>query len=522
MRRIIACACTVHAIVLWAAVLALLQRSIRPEPARVAVMDPLQCAVTASVLFSERVVLPSGVESALVHIGHHGTIEHIERSASPTSSAAYAEARGLQFDDLRDQMISPGLIDVHVHVSAVGGRGWEGYATATRAAAAGGITTIVGMPLNSLPPTVSVSALDAEVARAAAEGLHVDVGLWGGVVPSSLSDGSLLPLLADERVLGLKAFLSPLPPAAGYEALLPERLRAAAAAAAREVVPLLVHCELMTAEEMEALQAAAAATPNGSRHFATFLATRPPLFERRAIQALIDIAAEIPSLRAHVVHLSDAGSPPLLRRAKLALGDRLSVETCPHYLVFSAEKVPDGETRLKCLPPIRGQANRELLWQGLADGTVDLIASDHSPCAPELRALDSGDFLRAWAGISGLQSSLQATWTAARPRGFTPLNLSTWWSERPARLAGLSSRKGRIAIGMDADLVIWEPEAPGVSDRLYTRHAGSPYVGRTSMLGKVRRSLVRGRRAYSDNPESVDGASHGPACGQMLRREQRA
>lgn len=520
LARWTAVACALHAFGLYALIFALLVlRPAQPladlQPHAPPAGTSVACAITASVLYSDRVVLPSGVAPALVHVDD-GAIMHVEQAA-PEAAAAYARARGLRFEDFRGEAISPGLIDVHVHVSAVGGRGWEGYATATKAAAAGGITTIVGMPLNSLPPTVSVDALEAEVAKAAAEGLHCDVGLWGGVVPSSL--GRLQPLLADERVLGLKAFLSPLPRSAGYEAVHPDELRTAAKAAASAAVPLLVHCELMTTAEMEALQPDITADPNASRRFATFLATRPPLFERRAIEALVGLVEEIPSLRAHVVHLSDAGSLQLLRQAKRASGGRLSVETCPHYLVFSAEEVPDGETRLKCLPPIRGAANREGLWEGLSDGTVDLIASDHSPCAPELRALSSGDFLTAWAGISGLQSSLQATWTAAASRGWSLTNLSHWWSEGPATLAGLTARKGRIAAGMDADLVVWSPEAPGVSDRLYTRHAGSPYAGRSGLLGRVRLTLVRGRRAFSADPESIEGPSHGPACGMLLRRE---
>ncbi|KAL1530737.1 hypothetical protein AB1Y20_001636 [Prymnesium parvum] len=515
MWRAMARICTLHAIALWVVVLALLHRLSPHKPPS---SPSPGCGMPSAVFFSDQLVLPSGIHAAFVHVGDDGTIVHVAPGASLLHAAAYAAARGLRWHDFRGMIISPGLIDAHVHVSAVGGRGWEGYATATQAAAAGGVTTIIGMPLNSLPPTVSVAALQLELASSAEEGLHVDVGLWGGVVPSSLARGELPPLLADRRVLGLKAFLSPLPPAAGYEALTPPQLHAAGVAAARASVPLLVHCELMSAEEMARLQARAAADERGARRFAAFLATRPAEFERRAIEALVGVATEIESLRAHVVHLSDAGSLPMLQRAKRELRGRLSVETCPHYLFFAAEEIPDGETRLKCLPPIRSASNRELLWQALLNGTIDMLASDHSPCAPGLRHLSSGDFLGAWAGISGLQSSLQATWTPARARGVTPLELARWWSERPARLAGLHARKGSIEVGKDADLVVWEPDAAGLSDRLYTRHPGSPYAGRADLLGRVRATFVRGRQAFVDHPAELSGPSHGAACGQILQR----
>jgi allantoinase len=427
---------------------------------------------------------------------------------------------------------------VHVHISALGGRGWEGFASATRAAAAGGLTAVIGMPLNSIPPTTSPETLEAEVVQAKAEGLHVDVGFWGGVIPSSLAAGDLPRLLADPRVLGIKAFLSHLPPAAGYAAVSPAELDAAAAILAaqalvhaggggeavgsspRQSLPLLVHCELFSEGEAASLLASARAL-NASRAFATFASSRPPSFERAAIDELLAVVRAHPSLRAHVVHLSDAGSLARLQSAKesFAANRRLTVETCPHYLHFAAEGVPDGETRLKCLPPLRDRLNRARLWEGLRSGIIDMVASDHSPCLPAMRRLDDGDFLEAWAGISGLQFSLPATWAGARPRNHSLATLAKWWSEEPARLCGQWHAKGSLRAGKDADFVVWEPETLALTDQVYHRHAGSIFAGRSDLRGLVRHTFLRGREVFALD-DHTGGALRGGQCGRVLTRQE--
>ena len=395
---------------------------------------------------------------------------------------------------------------------------------------------------NSIPPTTTAEALQLEVAQAEREGCFIDVGFWGGVVPSSM--GELSTLLADERILGVKAFLSPLPAAAGYEALSPEQLNAAAriltARTAPVVVgdhslpplslPLLVHCELFTNAETEALSRSVLAPSEHRsatatrRSFAAFASTRPPSFERRAIEALLKVVAQHPQLAAHIVHLSDAGSLPMITEARRTGGyadGRLSIETCPHYLRFVAESIPDGETRLKCLPPIRDGPNRERLWDGLASGAIDMIASDHSPCLPEMRALESGDFFLAWAGISGLQFSLPATWSEAHSptRNHTISDLAMWWSERPAKLCGQLHRKGSLRVGKDADLVVWRPEELALTDTAYHRHPGSPYAGDPQLRGRIERTYLRGREVFRRDA-AAGGRVHEEerGCGRTLRR----
>eukprot|EP00929_Paragymnodinium_shiwhaense_P047961 TRINITY_DN24320_c0_g1_i2.p1 TRINITY_DN24320_c0_g1~~TRINITY_DN24320_c0_g1_i2.p1 ORF type:complete len:494 (-),score=53.56 TRINITY_DN24320_c0_g1_i2:371-1852(-) len=424
-----------------------------------------------TVYFSERVVLPAassavpqpGSSAGWIHVGADGNLLHVG-PGSRVDAAAYAAASKLDFIDYGKSVMSPGFIDVHTHISELGGRNWEGYETATRAAAAGGITTIIGMPLNSVPPTTTLEALDLEHSAANNSSLFVDVGYWGGVIPSSVGT-DLEKLVRDERVLGIKAFLSPLPAAAGYQAVSPEELHSSAPAIAGARIPLLVHCELMSIEEIDELVAEAEAK-NAPRKFETFLHTRPRKFEQRAIDVLISAADQNPDLRAHIVHLSDADSLERIRQARRRLGrvnvsgaasiNRLTVETCPHYLAFSAEEIPDGETRLKCLPPIREAENRERLWAALQEGVIDMVATDHSPCTPDLRQLGSGNFLKAWAGLSGLQFGPAATWTAAKTRQFTESDLALWWSEEPAKFAGLWQWKGSLEEGKHADFVVWD------------------------------------------------------------------
>jgi allantoinase len=418
------------------------------------------------VLRSRRVVTPEGERPAAIRV-RDGRIAAVE----PYETAG---------EDLGELALLPGLVDTHVHVNEPGRTEWEGFATATRAAAAGGITTIIDMPLNSLPPTVSVAALAAKRAAAAGQ-CHVDVGFWGGAVPGNAAE---LPALHDAGVFGFKAFLvdsgvPEFPPLdrAGLDTAL-------AAVAARFAIHAEDPAEL------------AAAPP--SRRYADFLASRPATAETSAIGVVLE-AARARASSVHILHLSAADALPALAEAK-SLGARVSAETCPHYLALAAEDVPDGATEYKCCPPIRGRDNREALWAGLAAGIIDCVVSDHSPCPPALKRPETGDFAAAWGGIASLQLGLPVMWTEARRRGHRLADVARWLAQRPAELAGLR-RKGRIAVGCDADLVAFDPQAAFVVDpgRLHHRHRVTPYAGRT-LTGRVRATWLRGARVGGGSP----------------------
>ena len=390
-----------------------------------------------------------------------------------------------------DAVVLPGLVDTHVHVCEPGNADWEGFATATAAAAAGGITTLVDMPIDSVPATVDPDALAAK--RHAAEGqLRVDVGFWGGVTPTSL--GSIEALL-DAGVVGVKCFLVD----SGAEDFPPvddESLARALAVTARYGVALMAHAEDLTGVP----------APTPSRRYADWLAARPPETEDRAVARVVD-ATRRTGGRAHIAHLSSATALPLLRAAQ-AEGVAVTAETCPHYLALSAEEIADGDTAAKCGPPIRDAPNRDALWEGLAAGVLDAVVSDHSPCLPRMKALDTGDFSTAWGGISSLQVALPVVWTAARARGFGLTDLVRWMAEAPADLAGLPA-KGRIAVGADADLCVLAPEETFVVDpaRLLHRHPVCPYAGK-ELAGTVRATMLRGRWVDAD----------GPPLGRLVRR----
>src|SRR5918995_3610270 len=377
-----------------------------------------------------------------------------------------------------DEVLLPGLVDSHVHVNEPGRTEWEGFATATRAAAAGGVTTIIDMPLNSIPPTTTVDGLQVK-RKAAQDAAHVDVGFWGGAIPGNIDD---LRGLHDAGVFGFKCFMTDsgvdeFPP------LSPEELEEYLGVLASYGAKMIVHAEDSTAIER-------APAPHG-RHYSDFLASRPRGSENVAIAHLIE-AARHTGASVHLLHLSSSDAVPMLRTARRE-GIRMTVETCPHYLVFEAEAIADGATQFKCCPPIREAENRELLWKGLAEGVIDLVVSDHSPCVPELKRLDSGDFGVAWGGIASLQLSLPAVWTAARARGHRLVDVVRWMAEGPAEVAGLR-RKGRIALGGDADLCLFAPDEAFVVDpaRLHHRHPVTPYAGRP-LAGVVRRTWLRGR-----------------------------
>ena len=427
------------------------------------------------VVAARRVVTGGDVRPARVGI-RAGRIAAVLPWAEPATAA-----ETVTLPD--DAVLLPGLVDTHVHVNEPGRTEWEGFATATAAAAAGGITTILDMPLNSLPPTVGPDAL--AVKRAAAAGrVHVDVGFWGGAVPGNL--GRLAALL-DAGAYGVKCFLldSGVPE---FPPLDPARLRAALAELSTVDGLLIAHCED---------PATVRPSPPG-RDYAGFLASRPPEAEIRAVAGLIEAARET-GARVHVVHVSAAEVLPLLRDAA-AGGVRITAETCPHYLALAAEEVPAGATQFKCCPPIRGAANRDALWAGLVDGILSCVVSDHSPCPAELKRLDTGDFAAAWGGISSLQLSLPVVWTAAVARGLSLVDVALWMAERPAALAGLRS-KGSIAPGYDADLVAFAPDEEFRVDlhRLQHRNPVGPYAGRT-LRGTVRTTWLRGRPVAAGPP----------------------
>ncbi|GAB3793635.1 allantoinase AllB [Nocardioides ungokensis] len=399
-----------------------------------------------------------------------------------------------------DEVLLPGLVDTHVHVNEPGRTEWEGFASATRAAAAGGVTTLVDMPLNSIPPTVDPAALETK--RRAAEGrCHVDVGFWGGAVPSSLGR---LRALADEGVFGFKCFLvdSGVPEFAPLDRA---QLDRALAEVASFDGLMVVH-----AEDPDVLaDAPACAGPS----YAGFVGSRPREAEDAAISGLLDLAREN-GTRVHVLHLSSASALPLLAKAR-ADGVRVTVETCPHYLTLSAEEVPDGHTEFKCCPPIRDAANRDALWRALVDGAIDAVVSDHSPSTVDLKRLDTGDFGSAWGGVASLQLGLPLMWTAARERGIGLGQVVAWMSTGPAALAGLDA-KGAIEPGRDADLVAFAPDASFVVDpgRLHHRNPVTPYAGRT-LTGAVRDVWLTGRRIVAGGSVAPD------PLGRLIRKDRR-
>jgi allantoinase len=445
------------------------------------------------VVRARRVVLPEGIRSAAVHVAD-GRIAAV----TPFDEAP---ATAVTLDD--DEVLLPGVVDSHVHVNEPGRTEWEGFVTATRAAAAGGVTTIVDMPLNSVPPTVDPGAL--HVKREVAQGrVAVDVAFWGGAVPGNASQ---LRPLHEAGVVGFKCFLldSGVPE---FPPLDDAGLRAALTEIAAFDGLLIAH-----AEDADVI---AAAPPPAGPSYRDFLASRPPAAERAAIGRLVTAARAI-GARVHVVHLADAGALPLLRQAR-ADGVRITVETCPHYLTFAAEEVPDGATPFKCCPPIRDAGHREALWAALAAGDIDLVVSDHSPCTPELKRLDAGDFGLAWGGIASLQVALPAVWTGAHARGLSLARVAEWMAAAPARLAGLTG-KGSIELGKDADLVAFAPEARFTVGALRHRHSVTPYAAR-ELLGVVRHTWLRGRPADGapDEPLASSRGGRSPSTAVLPPR----
>ena len=446
--------------------------------------------MTTTAVRSRRVVTPDGVRPAAIHISA-GQIVRV----SDWADAGQPDSR----TDFGDLAILPGIVDTHVHLNEPGRTEWEGFATATRAAAIGGVTALVDMPLNSIPPTTTREAFAAK--RAAARGqCAVDVGFWGGVVPGNQRE--LAGLVAD-GVRGFKCFLVD-SGVAEFGWVGEAELAPAMQILAGLGRPLLVHAELAGP-----IDRATAGLHDADPHrYATYLASRPPAAEEEAI-ALVTRLCRATRARTHIVHHSAASALQQLRDAR-AEGLPLSAETCPHYLHFTAESIPDGATPFKCAPPIRDAANREALWAALADGTLELVASDHSPCSPALKAIDptappfggaaregalarGGDFIAAWGGVSGLQLALSVVWTEAVRRGHSLSDVARWMSGAPAKLAGLAGQKGAIAPGHDADLVVFaDDETQAItSDRVHHRHKVTPYLGET-LRGVVHATYLRG------------------------------
>ncbi|MGW3588292.1 allantoinase AllB [Streptomyces fungicidicus] len=425
------------------------------------------------VLRSTRVITPDGTRAASVTVAG-GTITAVLPYDAPLPG-------GARLEDLGDDVLLPGLVDTHVHVNDPGRAEWEGFWTATRAAAAGGITTLIDMPLNSLPPTTTVEHLRTK-RRVAADKAHVDVGFWGGALPDNVED---LRPLHEAGVFGFKAFLSP----SGVDEfphLDRERLARSLAETASFGGLLIVH-----AEDPHRL---AAAPQHGGPKYADFLASRPRDAEDSAVAHLVEQARRLDA-RVHVLHLSSSDALPLIAAAK-AEGVRVTAETCPHYLTLTAEEVPDGASEFKCCPPIREAANQDLLWGALADGTIDCVVTDHSPSTADLK---TDDFSTAWGGISGLQLSLPAVWTEARRRGHGLEDVVRWMSAHTARLAGLDGLKGAIAPGRDADFAVLAPDETFIVDPAALQHRNrvTAYAGRT-LYGVVRSTWLRGRRVVGD------------------------
>jgi allantoinase len=448
------------------------------------------------VVRSERVVTPQGVRRAALHIRHGRIAAVADWESAPAGCPLYHAGRAV---------VMAGLVDSHVHINEPGRTSWEGFATATRAAAAGGVTTLIDMPLNSIPATTTLSALKAK-RRAARGHCLVDVGFWGGVVPGNAA--ALRPL-HEAGVFGFKCFL--VPSGVPEFAHVAERdLRAALPVLARLGSPLLAHAELPGPIEA-ATGRLARANP---KRYRTWLASRPPEAECDAIALLIRLARESRA-RVHIVHLSAAAALPLLRRARRARV-AVSVETCPHYLFFSSSAIPDGAVAFKCAPPIREASNRDRLWRALARGEIDFIVSDHSPCPPKMKTGARGNWFRAWGGIASLELRLPIVWTEARRRGHSLSQVAHWLAEGPARLLGLEGRKGILAPGADADLVVWDPEKMFHVKRsqMHQRHKLTPYAGE-ALAGVVQATFLKGRRIFAD------GKFFGRPSGSLLERETR-
>jgi allantoinase len=441
---------------------------------------------------SRRVVTPDGIRPAAILVDGEKIQAVIPQNQVPRHARAC---------DFGEAAILPGLVDSHVHINDPGRAEWEGFETATRAAAAGGCTLLVDMPLNCLPATTTVASLEAK--RVAADGrCRVDWAAWGGVVEDNQAD---IEALAAAGVLGFKCFLIH-PGIDGFTMVTEPQLRAALPAVVRTGLPLLVHAELPGP-----IDTATETLGNADwRYYSTYLQSRPEEAELAAIRLLLFLCREY-HFRLHIVHLSASEALHELKVAR-SEGLAVTVETCPHYLHLTSETIPDGATAFKCAPPIRSGQNREMLWKGLRDGVIDLVVTDHSPCPPEMKRFKEGNFRAAWGGISSLSMALPLMWTEASRRGFTLRDLARWMAEKPAQLAGCQRHKGKIAPGFDADFVVFDSESDFVvsEERLHYRYPASPYIGE-KLRGVVKATYLRGK------PVFVEGKFPGSPAGQEFR-----
>lgn len=422
---------------------------------------------------SKRVVRSSGVDAAVVEIANEKIVGVFPYETKVTC----------QLFDFENQVIMPGIVDTHAHINEPGRTDWEGFETATKAAAAGGITTVIDMPLNSIPATTTLSALHEKAAVAQGK-CSVDYGFWGGVVPGNAAE---LETMVRAGAHGFKCFLIE----SGvdeFQHVQEDDLKKALPILKKLGVPLLAHAELD-------LPAIAKPLRHSSKDYLDYLFSRPKGWENEAVRMLARLAFETKA-QIHIVHLSSSEATEIVKKAKQD-GLSFTAETCPHYLTLCAEEIPSGATHFKCAPPIRERANQDALWEALRDNILDFIVSDHSPCTPQLKKLDTGDFTSAWGGISSLQFGLSLIWTEARRRGFTLNDLARWMCERTAAFAGLEKRKGKIEVGLDADIVVWDPEAQFQisTNQIFHRHAVSPYVNK-DVYGKVMLTLLRGQPIY--------------------------
>jgi allantoinase len=436
--------------------------------------------LSLQAFLSRRVVTPEGIRPAAILVEG----ERIKAVLSPDQ----VPTDGCKIHDFGEAAILPGLVDSHVHINDPGRADWEGFETATRAAAAGGYTLLVDMPLNCLPATTTVAALEAK--RAAAYGrCRVDWAAWGGVVHDNQSD---IEPLAAAGVPGFKCFLIN-PGIDGFTMVTEPQLRLALPHVVQTGLPLLVHAELPGPVD----RATDALVDADWSCYPTYLRSRPDEAELAAIRLMLSLCREY-GFRLHIVHLATSQALQELRAAR-SEGLAVTVETCPHYLHLSAETIADGATLSKCAPPIRSRENCERLWQGLKDGTIDMVVTDHSPCPPAMKRLNEGNFRTAWGGIASLSVALPLMWTEASRRGFTLLDLARWMAAAPARLAGCDSRKGRIAAGYDADFVVFDSDREFLvtEDTLHYRHRVSPYLGET-LRGVVEATYLRGSPVFAE------------------------
>ncbi len=435
---------------------------------------PINMSITPNfAIISHRVLTPKGERPAAILIQEEKIMDVV--SISEISSDCPVE-------DMKNDVVMPGLVDTHVHINEPGRTDWEGFETATKAAAAGGITTLVDMPLNCIPVTTTVDALNQKIA-ATKNQLWVDCGFYGGLIPDNLQD---IESLADAGVLGFKAFLSH----SGIDEfpnINEKHLREALPIFANKGIPILVHAEL----ENGAIQSEDHST------YKSFQDSRPKSWENNAVKLLIQLSKEFDA-RIHIVHLSSADILAEIAQTRND-GYPISVETCPHYLHFSSEHISDGDTRFKCAPPIWESDNKEKLWSGLENGLINFITSDHSPCTAELKNLEVGDFEKAWGGISSIQFTLPVIWTECKTRGYSMDQLINWMSKQPAKFIGKDQQKGQISPGFDADLVCWNPDEKYIIQKEAIHHKNklTPYEGE-SLYGVVNATFLRGQKVYEN------------------------